>query len=64
MIEAAATRFGMRIIDVFGSTEGGIALDRTGARPPTSIGRLREGIKVVDEDGEEAPGRSSMPTGG
>ena len=49
VIEAAATRFGMRIIDVFGSTEGGIALDRTGARPPTSIGRLREGIKVVDE---------------
>ena len=35
VIEAAATRFGMRIIDVFGSTEGGIALDRTGARPPT-----------------------------
>jgi acyl-CoA synthetase (AMP-forming)/AMP-acid ligase II len=51
----AATRFGMRIIDVFGSTEGGIALDRTGDRPPTSIGRLREGIKVVDEDGQEAP---------
>ena len=35
VIEAAATRFGVRIIDVFGSTEGGIALDRTGARPPT-----------------------------
>ena len=55
VIEAAATRFGMRIIDVFGSTEGGIALDRTGERPPTSIGRLREGIKVVDELGEETP---------
>jgi fatty-acyl-CoA synthase len=54
VIQAAATRFGMRIIDVFGSTEGGIALDRTGARPPTSIGRLREGIKVVDEEGQEA----------
>ena len=55
VIEAAATRFGMRIIDVFGSTEGGIALDRTGARPPSSVGRLREGIKVVDEEGQEAP---------
>ena len=55
VIEAAAARFGTRIIDVFGSTEGGIALDRTGARPPSSVGRLREGIKVVDEDGQEAP---------
>jgi fatty-acyl-CoA synthase len=55
VIEEAATRFGVRIIDVFGSTEGGIALDRTGARPPTSIGRLREGIKVVDEEGNEVP---------
>jgi fatty-acyl-CoA synthase len=55
VIEAAATRFGMRIIDVFGSTEGGIALDRTGARPPSSVGRLREGIKVVDEEGLEVP---------
>jgi fatty-acyl-CoA synthase len=54
-VESAASRFGMRIIDVFGSTEGAIALDRTGARPPTSIGRLRQGIMVVDEEGREAP---------
>jgi fatty-acyl-CoA synthase len=55
VVEEAATRFGMRIIDVFGSTEGAIALDRTGNRPSGSIGRLREGIMVVDEAGNEAP---------
>ena len=55
VVEAAATRFGIRIIDVFGSTEGAIALDRTGDRPPTSIGRLRQGIMAVDEAGREAP---------
>jgi fatty-acyl-CoA synthase len=55
VVESAATRFGMRIIDVFGSTEGAIALDRTGDRPPTSIGRLRQGIMVVDGLGHEAP---------
>ncbi len=33
VVEAAAARFGVRIIDVFGSTEGAIALDRTGNRP-------------------------------
>ena len=55
VVEAAAQRFGMRIIDVFGSTEGAIALDRTGNRPSGSIGRLRQGIVVVDEEGHEAP---------
>jgi fatty-acyl-CoA synthase len=55
VVEEAATRFGVRIIDVFGSTEGAIALDRTGNRPRGSIGRLRQGIMVADEAGEEAP---------
>jgi fatty-acyl-CoA synthase len=55
VVQSAATRFGMRIIDVFGSTEGAIALDRTGDRPPTSIGRLRQGIMVADGEGREAP---------
>ncbi len=55
VVEEAARRFGMRIIDVFGSTEGAIALDRTGNRPSGSIGRLRQGIMVVDEAGVEAP---------
>jgi fatty-acyl-CoA synthase len=55
VVEEAAARFGVRIIDVFGSTEGAIALDRTGNRPRGSIGRLRQGIMVVDEAGNEAP---------
>jgi fatty-acyl-CoA synthase len=55
VVETAAARFGIRIIDVFGSTEGAIALDRTGNRPRGSIGRLRQGIMVVDEEGNEAP---------
>jgi fatty-acyl-CoA synthase len=55
VVAAAADRFGMRIIDVFGSTEGAIALDRTGDRPPGSVGRLRQGIMVVDENGHERP---------
>lgn len=55
VVEEAAARFGMRIIDVFGSTEGAIALDRTGNRPRGSIGRLRQGVMVVDDAGNEAP---------
>jgi fatty-acyl-CoA synthase len=55
VVDQAATRFGVNIIDVFGSTEGAIALDRTGDRPRGSIGRLRQGIVVVGEDGLEVP---------
>jgi fatty-acyl-CoA synthase len=64
VVEEAAARFGMRIIDVFGSTEGAIALDRTGNRPSGSIGRLRQGIMVVDEEGNEAPRAVFGPDGG
>ncbi len=63
VVEEAATRFGVRIIDVFGSTEGAIALDRTGNRPRGSIGRLRQGILVVDEAGNEAPRARLDPDG-
>ncbi len=63
VVETAAARFGVRIIDVFGSTEGAIALDRTGNRPRGSIGRLRQGIMVVDEEGNEAP-RAQFDSGG
>jgi fatty-acyl-CoA synthase len=53
VVEAAAERFAVHIIDVFGSTEGAIALDRSGGPPPGSVGRLRQGILVVDSDGAE-----------
>jgi fatty-acyl-CoA synthase len=55
VVEAAAKRFGIIIVDVFGSTEGAIALDRSGGPPRGSVGRLREGIVVVDSDGDEVP---------
>jgi fatty-acyl-CoA synthase len=55
VVEAAARRFGIIIVDVFGSTEGAIALDRSGGPPRGSVGRLREGIAVVDPSGVEVP---------
>jgi fatty-acyl-CoA synthase len=55
VVEAVADRFGVAIVDVFGSTEGAIALDRSGGPPRGSVGRLRQGIKVVDTDGNELP---------
>ncbi len=55
VVEAAAQRFGITIVDVFGSTEGAIALDRSGGPPRGSVGQLREGILVVDSGGDEVP---------
>ena len=55
VVEAAAKRFDITIIDVFGSTEGAIALDRSGGPPRGSVGRLREGIRVVDAAANEVP---------
>jgi fatty-acyl-CoA synthase len=55
VVEAVSKRFGVSIIDAFGSTEGAIALDRSGSPPPGSIGRLKEGVKVVDPEGHEVP---------
>ncbi|MGH9017019.1 MAG: AMP-binding protein [Acidimicrobiales bacterium] len=55
VVEAVAERFGVAIVDVFGSTEGAIALDRSGGVPRGSVGKLRQGIKIVDPDGNERP---------
>jgi fatty-acyl-CoA synthase len=63
VVEAAGKRFGIAIVDVFGSTEGAIALDRSGGPPRGSVGRLREGIVVVDSEGGEVP-RARFDSGG
>jgi len=63
VVEAAAKRFGVSIVDVFGSTEGAIALDRSEGPPRGSVGKLREGIKIVDPEGNELPRAVFDPEG-
>ncbi len=63
VVEAVAERFGITVVDVFGSTEGAIALDRTGQPPRGSIGRLRPDIKIVDPDGNEVERARPDPAG-
>ncbi len=48
-------RFGCRVIDVFGSSEGGVGVTRQPGDPPNSIGMPAFGILVVDESGKERP---------
>ena len=55
VVEEFARRFGVRVIDAFGATEGGIALNRVPDSPPGAMGLVGEKVKVVDEDGQFLP---------
>ncbi|MGW1027175.1 long-chain-fatty-acid--CoA ligase [Streptomyces sp. NPDC002577] len=51
-------RFGVRLVEGYGSSEGGAAIQRTPGTPPGAIGRAAPGgdLAVVDpETGEECP---------
>ncbi len=48
-----ARRFGVEVIDAYGATEGGVAVNRDGESRPGALGRAGEGVQVVDEDGRE-----------
>jgi fatty-acyl-CoA synthase len=48
-------RFGCRVIDVFGSSEGGVGVTRQPGDPPNSIGLPAFGILVVDAHRNERP---------
>lgn len=48
-------RFGIEVIDAYGATEGGIAVNRDATTPPTALGRPAATVLVVDEQGEQLP---------
>lgn len=48
--ERFAARFGCRVVDGFGSTEGGVAITRTPDTPPDALGPLRAPTAVVNPD--------------
>ena len=59
-----AKRFGCRVIDGFGSTEGGIAVSRTPDTPPGALGQLADGVAVLDpETGRRCPPARFGPGG-
>jgi len=54
-IERFERRFGCRVIDGFGPSEGAMGFPRAPTDPPGSVGRPPPNIKVLDEDGKECP---------
>ncbi|HEY5698065.1 MAG TPA: AMP-binding protein, partial [Acidimicrobiales bacterium] len=55
VVERFSRRFGVRVIDAFGATEGGIAVNREENMPAGALGRASRAVQVVDEDGVEKP---------
>jgi fatty-acyl-CoA synthase len=55
-IDRFSRRFGVPVIDSYGSTEGGAVVQRTPDMPPGALGRGGDGVAVLDpETGEERP---------
>ncbi|GJF09153.1 acyl-CoA synthetase [Mycolicibacterium cyprinidarum] len=51
-----AQRFGVKVVDGFGSSEGGVAIARTPDTPDGALGPLVGGVRIVDIDsGAECP---------
>src|SRR5581483_7020127 len=48
VVERFARRFGVEVIDAFGATEGGIAVNRDDGMKPGSVGKVTGTVKVVD----------------
>jgi fatty-acyl-CoA synthase len=55
-LDRFATRFGVVVVDGFGSTEGGVSIARTPDTPDGALGPLADGVSIVDVDtGERCP---------
>ena len=63
VVETFSRRFGVEVIDAFGATEGGIAVNREDGVKQGSVGKVTETVKVVDPDGNELPRAKLAPDG-
>jgi fatty-acyl-CoA synthase len=59
-----AERFCCRVVDGFGSSEGGVSVTRTPDTPPGALGKLTDGVAVLDpRTGRECPPARFGPSG-
>jgi fatty-acyl-CoA synthase len=55
VVEAFSRRFAVEVIDAYGATEGGVAVDRDAEERAGALGKVAPAVKVVDDDGRERP---------
>ncbi len=55
VVDELARRFDLEVIDAYGATEGGVAVNRDVEERKGALGQVGENVKIVDEDGNEKP---------
>ena len=55
LVSEFGRRFGVDVIDAYGATEGGVAVNRDAESRAGALGRAGEAVKIVDDDGNEKP---------
>ena len=56
LVDQFSTRYGVRVIDAFGATEGGVAVSRVEGAPHGAVGQAGPAVKILDsETAEERP---------
>jgi len=63
VVDTFARRFGVDVIDAYGATEGGVAVNRDAEERAGALGQVGENVQVVDEAGIELP-RARFDDGG
>ncbi len=58
VVEAFSRRFAVEVIDAYGATEGGVAVDRDAEERAGALGKVASSVKVVDDEGNEKPAAS------
>jgi fatty-acyl-CoA synthase len=51
VVDAFSRRFGVDVIDAYGATEGGVAVNRDAEERAGALGQVGDNVQVVDEDG-------------
>jgi fatty-acyl-CoA synthase len=63
-LAAFGERFGCLVVDGFGSSEGGVSVSRTPDTPPGALGKLADGVALLDpETGRPCPPARFGPGG-
>jgi fatty-acyl-CoA synthase len=55
VVDTFARRFAVEVVDAYGATEGGVAVNRDAEERAGALGQVDANVQVVDEEGRELP---------
>jgi len=55
VVDTFSSRFGVEVIDAYGATEGGVAVNRDAEERSGALGQVADNVQVVDEAGKPLP---------